>query len=108
MKGSFYQSRRQSNGYNRLSKDEQTEHAKRWVATCEHKLLIPFINITGAAKYNREVFYEINIDRLLKVEETNKRYRRIFDHILEHGDFGHKNLEKAELKKSLKWAEGLE
>ena len=74
MKGSFHQSRRQSNFYNNLKGDKQTNYAKAWVATLNSKLLIPFIKITGATKFNREVFYEIDIGRLLKVEEENKRY----------------------------------
>lgn len=75
MKGSFHQSRRQSNFYNHLKGDRQKEHALNWVATLNHQLLKPFIKITGGTKYNREVFYEIDIDRLLKVEEENKRLR---------------------------------
>ena len=76
MKGSFHQSRRQSNFYNFLKGDKQIDYAKNWVATLNSKLLIPFITITGGTKFNREVFYEIDIDRLLGVEEENERLRK--------------------------------
>lgn len=75
MKGSFHQSRRQSNFYNHLKGDRQTEYAIEWVATLNKQLLKPFIKITGGTKFNREVFYEIDINRLLGVEEENERLR---------------------------------
>jgi len=79
MKGSFHQSRRQSNFYNYLKQDKQLAYAKQWVATLNSKLLEPFVKITGATKYNREVFYEIDIERLLKVEEENQRLREALE-----------------------------
>lgn len=79
MKGSFHQSRRQSNFYNYLKPDKQLAYAKQWVATLNSKLLEPFVKITGATKYNREVFYEIDIERLLKVEEENQRLREALE-----------------------------
>lgn len=79
MKGSFHQSRRQSNFYNGLKPDSQEEYAKQWVAAINNKLLEPFIKITGATKFNREVFYEIDINRLLKIEEENKRLREALE-----------------------------
>ena len=75
MKGSFHQSRRESNFYNNLKPDKQLAYAKQWVATLNSKLLEPFVKITGAFKHNREVFYEIDIERLLKVEKENQRLR---------------------------------
>lgn len=81
MKGSFHQSRRQSNFYNSMKPDKQEEYAKQWVAALNKKILEPFIKITGATKFNREVFYEIDIARLLKVEEENKRLREALEQI---------------------------
>ncbi|NOG28551.1 hypothetical protein [Lysinibacillus fusiformis] len=79
MKGSFHQSRRQSNFYNHLKSDEQLTYAKQWVATLNSKLLEPFVKMTGATKHNREVFYEIDIERLMKVEEENQRLREVLE-----------------------------
>lgn len=79
MKGSFHQSRRESNFYNYLKPDKQLAYAKQWVATLNSKLLEPFVKITGASKFNREVFYEIDIERLLKVEEENQRLREALE-----------------------------
>lgn len=84
MKGSFHQSRRQSNFYNGMKPDQQESHAKQWVAAINNKLLEPFIKITGATKHNREVFYEIDIKRLLNVEEENKRLREIVEEFIEY------------------------
>lgn len=81
MKGSFHQSRRESNFYNYLKPDKQLAYAKQWVASLNSKLLEPFVKITGATKFNREVFYEIDIERLLKVEEENQRLRRALEHV---------------------------
>lgn len=80
MKGSFHQSRRESNFYNYLKPDKQLAYAKQWVATLNSKLLEPFVKITGATKYNREVFYEIDIEKLLKVEEENQRLREALEY----------------------------
>lgn len=79
MKGSFHQSRRQSNFYNGMKPDQQESYAQQWVASLNNKLLEPFIKITGATKHNREVFYEIDIERLLKVEEENQRLREALE-----------------------------
>lgn len=79
MKGSFHQSRRESNFYNYLKPDKQLAYAKQWVASLNSKLLEPFVKITGATKFNREVFYEIDIERLLKVEEENQRLREALE-----------------------------
>lgn len=76
MKGSFHQSRKQSDFYNGLKGEKQVNYAKQWVATLNSKLLEPFVKITGGTKFNCEVFYEIDIDRLLKVEEENKQLRK--------------------------------
>ncbi|MGE7113213.1 hypothetical protein [Lysinibacillus sp. NPDC047702] len=81
MKGSFHQSRRQSNFYNGMKPDQQESYAKQWVAAINNKLLEPFIKITGATKHNREVFYEIDIERLLKVEEENQRLREALENV---------------------------
>lgn len=81
MKGSFHQSRRQSNFYNYLKPDQQLAYAKQWVATLNSKLLEPFVKITGATKYNREVFYEVDIERLLKVEEVNHQLREALESV---------------------------
>ncbi|AHN23911.1 hypothetical protein [Lysinibacillus varians] len=79
MKGSFHQSRRQSNFYNYLKPDKQLAYAKQWVATLNSKLLEPFVKITGATKYNRDVFYEIDIEKLLKVEKENQLLREALE-----------------------------
>lgn len=88
LKGSFYQSRKQSDYYNRLKEGERKDFAINWVATLNYQLLKPFIKITNETKYGREIFYEINIDRLNKKEKAmlNKIYSELKEKQLSFGD----------------------
>lgn len=53
-----------------------------------------------------EQFDEYVLTRIEELEQQNKRYRAIIDDILEHaGTYGLRNLERSELKKSIRWAE---
>lgn len=94
MKGSFHQSRRESNFYNYLKPDKQLAYAKQWVASLNSKLLEPFVKITGATKFNREVFYEIDIERLLKVEEENQRLHEALEFYADADNYEPVTIEK--------------
>nr|DAL78076.1 MAG TPA: hypothetical protein [Caudoviricetes sp.] len=62
IKGSYHMSRKQSDWYNRLSKEEQEAESKNFISAIEARnILPPIIKITGRRKYNREIFYEIDV-----------------------------------------------
>lgn len=62
IKGSYHMSRKQSDWYNRLSKEEQEAESKNFISAIEARNILPsIIKITGRRKYNREIFYEIDV-----------------------------------------------
>lgn len=63
-KGITYNSRRESDNILSLSNEQREQSIKRFIAACNPKLLIPFIEITAYDPDNRTIEYQINIERI--------------------------------------------
>lgn len=68
-KGVMYHSRRESDYILRLSKTKRIESIKSFIAATQHRLLIPFIDITGYDADYRRIKYQIRTD--IRVTERN-------------------------------------
>ena len=79
-------SRKQSDWYNRLSKEEQEAESKNFISAIEARnILPPIIKITGRRKYNREIFYEIDAP-WLDNNKPNLLKEKVIEAINDHID----------------------